>query len=327
LGSLLLQGLSSPPTPPAIRLRYARRLSVGNSAGRLWKRLTIMSIIIKSLHIYPIKSCAGIDLLRSPISAAGLRHDRQWMIVDAEGRFMTQRQWPRMALIRVGIETGTLRLQAPDRADCAVDIGVPVQGAAIQTAVWNDPLHVLDMGDAVAAWLSETLGTACRLVAQDPAQRRLASLERVQAWIARQGETDFPVEHAFGFADGYPLLVTSQGSLEELNRVIQTDGDEPVGMDRFRPNIVLDGLEGYDEDYVAQLQIGTVRIALVKPCARCSMPDINPLTAASGNQPGKALARMRQQADGIMFGQNGVAAAPEGAELRVGQEVEIEYAF
>lgn len=286
-----------------------------------------MSIIVKSLHIYPIKSCAGIDLLHSPISAAGLRHDRQWMIVDNQGHFMTQRQWPRMALIRVGIETGALRLQAPDRADCVVDISGPVQGVAMQTAVWNDPLHVLDMGDDVAAWLGETLGTGCRLVAQDPAQRRLASMTRVQAWIERQGDMDFPVEHAFGFADGYPLLVASQGSLDELNRVIRADGDEPVGMDRFRPNIVLDGLEGYDEDYVAQLQIGVVRIALVKPCSRCSIPDIDPATAVSGNQPGRALARTRLQADGIMFGQNGVVAAPDGAELRVGQEVDIEYAF
>lgn len=311
---------------PAIPVRYAGGLSVGVCVCA-FGNAAIMSIIVKSLHIYPIKSCAGIDLLRSPISAAGLRHDRQWMIVDAGGRFMTQRQWPRMALIRVGIETGTLRLQAPDRTDCVVDISAPVQGAAMQTAVWNDPLRVLDMGDAVAVWLGETLGTECRLVAQDPAQRRLASMTRVQAWIARQGETDFPAEHAFGFADGYPLLVTSQGSLDELNRAIRADGDEPVGMNRFRPNIVLDGLEGYDEDYVAQLQIGTVRIALVKPCARCSIPDIDPATAASGSQPGKALARTRQQTDGIMFGQNGVAAAPEGAELRVGQEVEIEYAF
>jgi len=287
-----------------------------------------MSSFLSSLHIYPIKSCAGIDLAQSGIGHAGLDGDRRWMLVDAAGGFMTQREWPAMALVRPELDAQTLRVRAPGMPVLEVLAG---RDAAPPTAVrvWNDTTAGADEGDAAARWFSDFLGAECRLLRVHPRAERIASLDRVRAWTARHGELapGLGERHVFGFADGFPLLIIGQSSLDDLNLRLGRGGHEPVGMARFRPNIVVAGLEPFDEDHVALLRVGEVALPLVKPCARCAIPNIDPATARRSDQPGRTLISYRGTTDGVLFGQNGLVLAPPGAVLRVGDPVEVEWAF
>jgi uncharacterized protein YcbX len=160
-----------------------------------------------------------------------------------------------------------------------------------------------------------------------PAADRIASLQYVNAWRRKHQELapDFPARHPFGFADSFPFLVANQGSLDELNRQLQSKGEAAVPMNRFRPNIVLQGLDAYEEDYIASLRIGKMVFALVKRCARCPIPNIDQSTAVSAAEPGITLAAQRRFAEGVLFGVNAVVAgANTGAYLRAGDLVEAE---
>jgi len=287
-----------------------------------------MSIRLSRLYIYPVKSCAGIRLAQAAVGTAGLAGDRRWMLVDAAGRFMTQRQWPAMALVQPALEPGRLRVRAPGMP--ALEVAPPgPPAAAARVKVWNDTAAARDCGDAAARWFGEFLGTSCRLFEIHPEADRLASPARVRAWSERHGELapGLGERHAFGFADGFPVLVIGQASLDALNGRLEQGGHAPVGMERFRPNLVVEGLEPHDEDHAAMLVAGSVRLPLVKPCARCAIPDIDPATARRGEQPGRTLAAYRATPDGVMFGQNAVVQAPPGAVLREGDPVGVEWAF
>jgi len=290
-----------------------------------------MSARILSLHIYPVKSCAGIDLDESPLDRAGLAHDRRWMLVGADGQFMTQRQWPAMALIRTALSANALRLSAPGMADLLV----PLDGSALQAdvetvGVWKDTLQARRESAAAAQWCSDFLKTPCRLYKVDASATRPAKPEWVDQWSA--GHPDlaarFGGDHFFGFADGFPLLVANQASLDDLNARLRAKGVAPVPMDRFRPNIVVQGeWEAFEEDHTAMISVGAVGMAFVKPCTRCSIPDIDPLTAVQHDEPGRTLAGYRNLEIGVVFGQNAIVDAPAGARLKVGDAVEIELDF
>jgi len=290
-----------------------------------------MTAHIRSLHIYPIKSCAGIDLSAASIDRAGLAHDRRWMLVAADGQFMTQRQWPAMALIRATLREQTLRLEAPGMA--ALDVPLDGSQLAAETAnvsVWSDTVPAQAESAAAAQWCSEFLKTACVLFKIDAQARRHSHVAWVDAWMARHSDlaSGFDGRHAFGFADGFPLLIANQASLDELNRRLQAQGQPAVPMNRFRPNLVIEGeWEAYDEDHAALIQAGAVRMALVKPCTRCSVPDIDQLTGQRYSEPGRTLAAYRQQELGVVFGQNAIVDAPVGARLHVGDRVDIEFSF
>ncbi len=291
-----------------------------------------MTITIASLHSYPIKSCGAIDLQVSAVSQAGLSYDRQWMLADPDGRFMTQRQWPAMALIRPTLRDGSLWVEAPGmRALRVGDLAPPAEprddGRSL--VVWRDAVPGQDEGDEVAAWFSSYLGVPCRLYRLHPQARRLASPDHVTAWRLRHG-ADAPAlgpEHAFGFADGFPFLIANLESLAELNGRLRAKGEAAVPMERFRANVVVSGLEAYEEDYVASLRGGQIVLALVKPCARCNVPDTDQQTGQRGAEPGRTLASYRGRDDGVMFGQNAVVQAPPGAQLRVGDVLEAELDF
>jgi uncharacterized protein YcbX len=288
-----------------------------------------MTVTILSLHSYPVKSCAGIDHRSIALTTAGLQNDRQWVLVDGHGEFMTQRQYARMALIQPSLDENGLMLHAPGMSPfhLANDPAAP-EPARVPLHIFRSSTLGADEGDEVAAWLSEFLGLTCRLLRVHPQADRVASLRHVEAWRAKEHDwaSDFPVRHRFGFADGFPFLVTNQASLDELNGQLADQGHPAVGMKRFRPNIVLQGLPAYDEDYLAGWHTEALRFAFVKACARCPIPNIDPATAISGPEPGLTLARHRQRPEGVLFGVNAVVDGAEGgAVLRAGQEVTVEY--
>lgn len=290
-----------------------------------------MSVSIHSLHIYPVKSCAGIDLAESAIDAAGLAHDRRWMILSGR-QFLTQRQVPAMALIRTSLTATHLQLEAPGMFPLRIALdGSGLAGAPEPVTVWRDTIPARSEGEAAAQWFSAFLQRQCRLFKIDvPRAGRSASAEWVDAW--RDKHTDlaagFDASNLFGFADGFPLLVTNLASLDELNLRLAAKEKPPVPMNRFRPNIVIEGDCGaYEEDHVALMAAGGIRMALVKPCTRCGIPNIDQATAHGYDEPGLTLTATRSFDMGVVFGQNAIVAAPAGAMLRVGDPVTVEFDF
>ena len=275
-----------------------------------------------ALHLHPIKSCAGIALRESLLVETGLDLDRAWMVVDAQGHMVTQRQLPRMALIQPTLRLSDLVLRAPGML--ALHLKLDTVETATRARVWNDEVAAYEMGALASQWFSDFLGMpGLRLVRLDPEQRRLSS---------RQWTGDIEAENAF--ADGFPLLVASTASLDELNRRLVAAGDAPVSLQRFRPNLVLDGLQPYDEDHLDEIRFetgdGPVRIKLVKPCARCTIPGVDPETGEQGHEPGDTLAGYRADArlDGaITFAMNAVVVEGFGRTLRVGQGGSASWGF
>ena len=290
-----------------------------------------MTITVRSLHVYPIKSCAGIDLLESTIDMAGLAHDRRWLLVGDDGMFLTQRAEPRMVLIRPRFDQDWLCVEAPGmpvlRLPLYCDGGANLADKTV--TVWRDTMLAGDEGQDAADWFSHFLKRSLRLVRADKRTRRVANQQRVTNWQDRYGvlAPDMPADNLFRFADGFPLLLTSQASLDVFNARLQEQGTAPVAMTRFRPNIVLDGLDAYDEDHLAMLTIGQVRLPVVKPCSRCPIPNIDPQTAEKNESIGRTLSSYRTTADGVIFGQNALVQAPAGAVLHAGDRCEPSWTF
>jgi uncharacterized protein YcbX len=280
---------------------------------------------ITSLTLYPIKSCAGIALQAATVTAAGLSHqhahDREWMVVDSGGQFLSQRSHPAMALIVPALQAGAMTVQAPGMPPLPVPTAPldRAQAASLAVTVWDDNLSAHDCGDDAAGWFSRVLGQPCRLVRFDPAARRLAS----KKWTL---DADAPTR----FADGYPMLLISQGSLDDLNRKLQAQGRTPLPMNRFRPNIVIDGVDAFEEDFLETLQAGPVCLQPVKPCTRCPMPAIDQASGEIGPDPMDILLtyRANPRVDGaVTFGVNMIVREGNGAVLRIGQDIEGELAF
>mgnify|MGYP002349635364 CR=1 FL=1 len=270
---------------------------------------------VAQLFVYPVKSCAGFSVPQAVLTTTGLQWDRHWMVVDAQGDFITQRDVPRMALIRTAPVDGVLALSAPGMPRLEVDSDQG--GAAVTVRVWGDVVVARSAGADAARWFTEVLGRPCQLVRFDPQSRRLSSLQ----WT---GGFEAPNQ----FADGFPLLVASQASLDGLNARLQAAGQAPVGMERFRPNLVIDGIGEHDEDRVEDLYLaleqGEAQLQLCKPCTRCPIPDIDPATAQRGTAVGDVLRTYRRDArmqGRITFGMNAVVRAGQGRTLQVGQSL------
>ena len=281
-----------------------------------------LSGTIARLFVYPVKSCAGIEVQEALLTDTGLDLDRAWMVVDANGLFLTQRALPRMALIRPQLKSEEMVLRAPGML--ALHVAIDAVEAPITVTVWRDTVPAWDMGPAAAQWFSDFLGQPCRLVRFDPEQRRLSSMD----WT---GGVEAPNQ----FADGFPVLIASEASVQELNRRLQAGGHATVGIERFRPNVVLAGVEPYDEDRVDLVRVeggaeGELHLQPVKPCARCPIPDIDPATAESSPAVGDTLRTYRQdkRLDGaITFGMNAIVRQGAGQMLRVGQRVAADLRF
>lgn len=277
---------------------------------------------IASLHIYPVKSCRGIDLDVATLGRAGLESnglgDREWMVVDGAGNFLTQREAPRMALIAPAVAADALVLHAPGMQALRVATGLPFgRGATLAVRVWNHVCRAFDEGADAAAWLSQFLGRELHLARFDPAHKRTSNRERTGN-----------IEALNRFSDGYPILMVSKASLADLNDRLQDAGRDPLPMNRFRPNIVIDEVGPFDEDRFVSLTSGDVILKPVKPCPRCPIPSIDQATATRGPDPLDILSRYRDDANlGVIFGQNTIVASGYGAALHLGQAFEPEWNF
>ena len=260
------------------------------------------------------------------VDGGGLAWDRRWLVVGADGIFMTQRAFPRMALIVPTLQDDLLRIRAPGMEDLFIGLDAGRERAQEDVVVWRATLAAHPVSDAAAAWFSRALGTPCSLYRVAEPLARLPDQGVVQHWVDTFGE-DADQSHEFAFADGFPLLVANQASLDALNDRLEAAGHAAVPMDRFRPNIVIDGLEAFDEDHVAWLEFAGMRLGLVKPCVRCTVPDVDQTTGLSGAEPGLTLGQFRRFDAGVMFGQNAIVVAGAGGILAVDDEGEFEYAF
>ena len=262
------------------------------------------AVRIKSLFCHPLKSARGLSLPAARLVATGLEHDREWLIVDARGRFQTQRELPQLATLTVTADGEHWRLDAPGQP--ALTLSRQFAGEPCRVQVWNDECRAIDAGDPAGAWLAAWLGDSYRLVRFDPAERRLSNRD----WT---GE----VEAANLFSDGFPLLVLSQGSLDDL--AARAGRHFPV--ERFRPNLLLEGLAPFQEDRIAELHVGAVRLRLVKPCTRCVITSTDQQRGErDGDEPLRTLRTFRYDArlKGVTLAQNAVIIAGIGATLRVG---------
>ncbi len=260
-------------------------------------------ITVRSLHVYPVKSLRGIDVPRAAVGDRGLEHDRRFMLVDEGGRFLTQRALPRMSLVSVAMDPPLLRLRAPGQADLRVPLR-PGGGDRLVVEVWRDRCEALSLGAEAAAWCSAFLGVAARLVYMPDATIRATSSARAPGRV--------------GFADAYPFLVVSEGSRAELAR---RGADVP--MERFRPNIVVDGAAPFAEDGWTRFRIGPVTFRMTKPCVRCAITTVDPATGAfAGAEPLRTLATFRRSEEGVLFGMNAVHDGT--GTIALGDAVEVE---
>lgn len=256
---------------------------------------------IAELWVYPIKGCRGVALSRAEVLRTGLQYDRQWMIVDEAGQFLTQRQLPQLTQIIVTWDDQVLKLSQATEPDNYCLVPLEHDGTETAVQVWRSHTIALDQGDAVAAWLTAIIGQPVRLVRQSAQHLRPVNPTYAKA-------DDVPVS----FADGYPILVTNTASLAELNtRLAQNYGDrnQSVPMDRFRPNVVVAGEQPFAEDQWSALETAAVTLDLVKPCDRCivTTTDQQQGTRHPHQEPLKTLSTFRKYPrQGILFGVNAI---------------------
>lgn len=276
---------------------------------------------IGSLHVYPVKGCGGFAVDSATVAVTGLTTggagDREWMVVDPDGRFLTQREWPRLALVRTAIADGTLHLSAPETDALAVPLAAAT-GTARDVVVWRSDVRAFDAGDDAATWLSTWLATDVRLVRFDPGRERACNPD----YAGDSGA------HTF-FSDGYPVLVIGDGSLAELNDRLAARGHPALPMNRFRPNVVLHGLEPFAEDHADTITTDGVVLKCVKPCVRCQVTTTDQASGAVGLEPLRTLGEFRMDArmDGVTFGMNAIVVAGAGRALHAGASAEIGYRF
>lgn len=268
---------------------------------------------IHSIHIYPVKSCKGCDVERALLTPTGLQHDRHWVIIRPDGTFVTQRQIPRLALIATSLtqERLTLSMEGQD----ALPVAWSLAGNPCMVTVWNDRVRAIDQGDQAAAWLTAAMGTPLRLARFDSSEQRVSD---------RHWTPGFPVLNQF--SDDFQLLITSNTSLSDLNGRL----GQPLPMNRFRPNIVIDGLVAFEEDYLTALVRDEVRLWIIKPAARCEVTMTDQATASVGVEPLRTLSTYRideRIQGGIAFGVHAAAVRGQGQWISVGEQFEEEWNF
>jgi uncharacterized protein YcbX len=279
-----------------------------------------MTVLIRELDLYPIKGCRGLQLRSAQLAPTGLAlevngadaiGDREWVIVDENGEFVSQREYPRTALIETTLTSTDLRLKAPGML--LLEVPFASEGDVVEVQVWNDRIAAVTQGEVADTWVSRFLGLPARLMRFDPEARRLSNPRYTAPHIA-----------SYKFADAFALLVTNQTSLDDLNQRLAAAGAGPATMANFRPNIVLEGLPAYEEDYIKTLRIGAVTLRAVKRCARCTVPGVDPATGVASTVIPDLLATYRHTDDGVMFGVNAIVVDGAGSQVRAGAPVEIE---
>lgn len=306
--------LYSPVNPFSVGFFALRTNGRGTASleWRLFKAAGFFTMHISELAIHPLKSARRVTVPELPLTALGPAWDRRWMLVDAEGKFVTQRSLPRMCLISAIVQEGRLVLAAPGLPALAVE--ADAAAAPLSVTVWNDTVVARATNAAADAWCSEFLQMPVRLAFMPD-----DTVRGVDPHYAGPG-------HRTAFSDGFPLLLVTQSSLDHLNGLLQAEGLAAVDWRRFRPNIVIAGnLLPHAEDAWRRLRIGEVELEVVKPCSRCVIPSIDPDTAGKNSHILTILRSYRARADGkTYFGQNVVIRqAPAGAVLRTGNTVEL----
>ena len=266
-----------------------------------------MSLSLSSVTVYPVKSSAGLSRERAEVLAAGLEHDRRWMLVDSANAFITGREYPALVRVRATpLADGGLALEAPGQPDLTLE-NAGGDGST-EVEVWRDQVDARFVDARADAWLSGYLGVACRLV-------------RIADERARRVDPDYaePGDHV-SFADGYPLLLIGDASLADLNE----KAPGPAEMARFRPNLTVSGAGAYAEDGWRRVRVGAVEFDVVKPCDRCVMTTVDPATGVKNEQlePLRTLSTYRRdRSRGILFGVNLIPRSL--GQVSVGDEVEV----
>jgi len=263
------------------------------------------ALFVQNLYLYPIKSLGGIAVQEAQVEERGFKYDRRWMLVDQSGDFLTQRQHPQLALLQVALSETQLEVffKGDPSRRIAFDLGL-VSDQELQVSIWGDQVLARVVSAEVSRWFSDFLQMELDLVVMPESSDR-----KMDPRYAVQGES-------VSFADGMPYVMIGQASLDELNGRLA----DPVGMDRFRPNLVFSGGEAYAEDQFKKLQIGEVEFQVVKPCARCVLITVNQQTGEKGKEPLATLATYRTVNNKVYFGQNAVALT-QGI-VRVGDPIQ-----
>ena len=270
------------------------------------------TLTVSELTIYPVKSLGAINLSHMQIDDFGPAGDRRFVVADARGRFVTQRDYPRMTLIQIKQRDSAIEFSAAEMPTFSLalpntesDDMEPKDVAVKEIIIWRDSVMARDMGDAIAAWLSSFIGSDVRLYYMPD-----DSVRAIDPQYSRSGDR-------VSFTDGFPVLLIGVTSLDELNRALP----EPIASLRFRPNIVVAGAEAYAEDKWKRVRIGDIEFDVVKPCSRCVIPSIDPATAQKQPIVAQTLARLRMRERMIYFGQNLI---PRGrGEIAIGDSVTI----
>lgn len=283
---------------------------------------------LTGIVVHPVKSLRGCAVGAAAVDALGLAGDRRFLVVDGNGRFLTQRTWPRMALVRTELSDRALVLSAPGAGRVAVPTAVDGELPPLvrTVAIWKDEgLRAEDAGDRAAEWLADFLGVKCRLVRIGRDFSRTIPEARLPRDLAPVAEPGGPARPRIGFVDAYPFMVVSEASLADLNRRLAATGEARLPMDRFRPNLVVDGDAAYAEDRWRRIRIGRLTLRAAGPCQRCVVTTTDQSTAERGPEPLRTLAAYRREPGGdgaVLFGQNMVheTTAPR---IAVGDPVEV----
>jgi uncharacterized protein YcbX len=262
-------------------------------------------ISLSSLTYYPIKACRGFEVTESNVERMGLENDRRMMVVTPEGEFLTQREYPKLALVTPTLKNDSVTLSAPNFD--SIHFNTQKTGTPWPVNIWKSKdVDAIDQGEETAQWFSDWLGLSVRLVHfADGFQRKV------------NAEYAINVDDHTGFADGYPVLIISEESLQDFNSKL----DSPLPMNRFRPNIVVKGTEPFAEDTWKRIRVGEIEIALVKPCARCVVTTIDKETLEKSKEPLKTLEKYRRHPLGAIFGMNAIPL--NSGRLELGMNVEI----
>ncbi len=259
---------------------------------------------LSAMYVYPVKSLGGMSLSSWRVDERGLELDRRWMVVDKDNKFLTQRQIPRLALISVSLEKDRLVLSAPGSGRMEIP-SRPTGMDRISVQVWKDEVQALPADSDVSNWISDYLGQRSNLVYMPDDSKRY-----VQAPYAVNRDP-------YGFADAFPFLILSEGSLKELNRRLE----KALPVNRFRPNLLLSGCEPFAEDGWKEIRVGQVEFRVAKPCSRCATTTVDQLTAEVSKEPLKTLSSFRKKGGEVYFGQNAIHR--NLGSLSVGDRVSI----
>jgi uncharacterized protein YcbX len=251
--------------------------------------------LVQNLYLYPIKSLGGIVVEEAQVEERGFKFDRRWMLVDKKGDFVTQRQYPQLALLQVALSETQLEVfsKRDPSQRIAFDLGL-VSNQELQVSIWGDQVLARVVSAEVSRWFSDFLQMELDLVVMPESSDR-----KLDPRYAVRGES-------VSFADGMPYVIIGQASLDELNGRLA----DPVGMDRFRPNLVFSGGQAFEEDQFTRIKVGEVGFQVVKPCARCVLITVNQQTGEKGKEPLATLATYRTVNNKVYFGQNAVALSP-----------------